>query len=334
MHRTRRLFDPSLSPLQDRDQGGGPEHPTGPPRQRSPVLCSRGPPLLRLPPHVRACFFFLTTGSCLTDVYTACRSYNKLLATSQDTTAPPPTELAKLSGRPAGQGTGDLEGDQQPLFQRQQQREEGHAEQPPGGAAGGVVSPDSQTALVEHVARRIWRGLATRESRCSLCATPPHSTGSPTHPSTCPRAVFVNFWVTLSIFPGVLAEDAKHDALGDWLGILLIGCFNLFDFVGKMAPLLWLVRKPEHLSALAAGRVLFLPAYLVSVRSGAGLGGLGLLTALFGATNGYVASASFMLFPLGLRGKEAEAAGTLLVLSLLLGLTVGAMTGWLWVLSG
>ena len=43
------------------------------------------------------------------------------------------------------------------------------------------------------------------------------------------------YWVTLSIFPGVLAEDLRSEALGDWLGVLLIFTFNLADMLAKLA---------------------------------------------------------------------------------------------------
>jgi equilibrative nucleoside transporter 1/2/3 len=48
--------------------------------------------------------------------------------------------------------------------------------------------------------------------------------------------VFSVYAVTLSIFPGFLAEDARNDALGDWYAVLLIACFNAFDVAGKMLP--------------------------------------------------------------------------------------------------
>jgi equilibrative nucleoside transporter 1/2/3 len=42
--------------------------------------------------------------------------------------------------------------------------------------------------------------------------------------------------VTLSIFPGVLAEDVHSAQLGSWYPIWLIAAFNLADAAGKAAP--------------------------------------------------------------------------------------------------
>jgi phage tail protein X len=42
--------------------------------------------------------------------------------------------------------------------------------------------------------------------------------------------------VTLSIFPGVLAEDVHSAELGSWYPVALLTAFNLADWAGKSVP--------------------------------------------------------------------------------------------------
>ena len=46
-------------------------------------------------------------------------------------------------------------------------------------------------------------------------------------------AVACIYIVTLSIFPGFLAEDVSSDALGDWYPVLLITAFNAADLARR-----------------------------------------------------------------------------------------------------
>ena len=46
--------------------------------------------------------------------------------------------------------------------------------------------------------------------------------------------------MTLSIFPGVLADDVESEALGSWYPILLIFTFNVADMVSKMSTTFFL----------------------------------------------------------------------------------------------
>ncbi|EFJ45212.1 hypothetical protein VOLCADRAFT_94371 [Volvox carteri f. nagariensis] len=57
-------------------------------------------------------------------------------------------------------------------------------------------------------------------------------------------SLFLTYTVTLSIFPGFLAEDVHSAQLGDWYPILLITAFNLADLVGKSLPVMEPLRPP------------------------------------------------------------------------------------------
>ena len=51
--------------------------------------------------------------------------------------------------------------------------------------------------------------------------------------------VFMVFFITLSLFPGMIYSICPQDGTTittDWFGILLVGLFQLFDFVGRTLP--------------------------------------------------------------------------------------------------
>ena len=150
--------------------------------------------------------------------------------------------------------------------------------------------------------------------------------------------------VTLSIFPGVLAEDVASDALGDWYPVALITAFNAADVAGKALPGRipaageWLGSRPRVLAMMCGARVLFVPAFLATTRA-AGVQALSrseapcvLLTVALGFTNGWYSSAAMMAAPKVVEKRLAESCGTVMVFFLLSGLATGAVCGWLWLL--
>ena len=201
-----------------------------------------------------------------------------------------------------------------------------------GGSFGGSASVTSshcetrvedassrvRWSLVVSIVRRIW----------------PHAS-----------TVFSVYAVTLSIFPGVLAEDVRNEKLGDWYPVLLILCFNAFDVVGKMIPSWWprgfevLAKRPRTVAAASAARLFFVPAFLaVSKTSSFASPALvdspaacALLVASLGLTNGWYSSVGMMCAPKAVAAKHAETCGTVMVLFLVAGLAAGAACGWLWV---
>lgn len=184
--------------------------------------------------------------------------------------------------------------------------------------ASDAPSGRTRWSLVVGIVRRIW----------------PHAS-----------TVFSVYAVTLSIFPGVLAEDVRNEKLGDWYAVLLILCFNAFDVVGKMVPSWWprgfeaLAKRPRTVAAASAARLFFVPAFLaVSKTSSFASPALAdspaacaLLVASLGLTNGWYSSVGMMCAPKAVAAKDAETCGTVMVLFLLAGLATGAACGWLWV---
>lgn len=47
-------------------------------------------------------------------------------------------------------------------------------------------------------------------------------------------SLFLTYTVTLTIFPGFLAEDVHSDLLKDWYPLLIITCYNAGDMLGKV----------------------------------------------------------------------------------------------------
>ena len=139
--------------------------------------------------------------------------------------------------------------------------------------------------------------------------------------------------VTLSIFPGVLAEDVHSAELGSWYPVGLITLFNLADCAGKAMPGLpqLLVTAPNTLLTCTLVRVLFVPAFHLAAIDG-GPVAVGCLTVLLGVSNGWLTACCMMAAPEGMRGRAAALAGNLMVFSLVLGLCIGAGLGFLWLL--
>ncbi|KAG2494103.1 hypothetical protein HYH03_007742 [Edaphochlamys debaryana] len=150
-------------------------------------------------------------------------------------------------------------------------------------------------------------------------------------------AMVLVYAVTLSIFPGFLAEDVHSAELGDWYPILLITVFNIADLVGKSVPCLEPERDPRDsghnpgLAGLDAGR---LQRQQWAARGGAG-GGLarrlalavlrplrhprGLLTVTL--VRGVVAAPAFLM-----AARLAAPAWAMVALTAVLGFSNGYLT--------
>lgn len=159
-----------------------------------------------------------------------------------------------------------------------------------------------------------------------------------------PKQVLTRLWLpatvmliiyslTLSIFPGVLAEDIASTSKG-WYSIVLIGIFNLTDCIGKWSPSLksFQMRRLWALLVLAVSRLLFIPAFYYAASYGAGLRVTGLLTGALGFGNGWLTANTFVAAACLLDASAADSCGNIMVLSLMLGLSIGAGLSFLWLL--
>ena len=153
--------------------------------------------------------------------------------------------------------------------------------------------------------------------------------------------LFLVYAVTLSIFPGFLAEDVESAAMGDWYPILLITLFNLFDFMGKSSPIFerFQVENPNLLFGLTCLRFCFYGLYIFATSGPAMVKGdpfgptyVSTITAALGFSNGWVTANCLMTAPSRVKARDAEKTEMFMVWFLLLGLLVGALLGWLWLL--
>jgi solute carrier family 29 (equilibrative nucleoside transporter), member 1/2/3 len=144
--------------------------------------------------------------------------------------------------------------------------------------------------------------------------------------------VVLIYGVTLSIFPGFVTEDVHSEALGDWYPILLITAYNVFDLVGKALPALYLLQNADVAVAGSFARLLFYPLFYGCLHGPSFFRTeipVTVLTCLLGLTNGYLTS---ILAPKAVPIHHSETAGIVIVLFLVIGLVIGSLLAWFWVI--
>jgi equilibrative nucleoside transporter 1/2/3 len=125
----------------------------------------------------------------------------------------------------------------------------------------------------------------------------------------------------------------KSELFRDWYPILLITMFNVCDLTGKCLPFGKLAPSPRTLLAASLSRVVFVPAFWAAgVYAGDWVWLMLLLTTALGLSNGLLTALLMTLAPQSVEGREAGLVENMLVFSLVAGLTVGAVAGWLWLL--
>ncbi|KAF3678836.1 Equilibrative nucleotide transporter 1 [Capsicum annuum] len=147
--------------------------------------------------------------------------------------------------------------------------------------------------------------------------------------------ILIIYVVTLCIFPGYITEDVHSQLLKDWYPILLITGYNVFDLVGKsLTPVLFLDNAKVAIGACFA-RLLFLPLFYGCLHGPKFFRTelpVTILTCLLGLTNGYLTSLLLMLGSKTVLLQHAEIAGTVLVLFLVIGLAIGSVVSWFWII--
>lgn len=145
-------------------------------------------------------------------------------------------------------------------------------------------------------------------------------------------ACWLSFCFTFMWFPGLIVEIPSSFAVinenGNWLPIILIFEFNVFDYVGRqflcnVIPS-WLTQ--HDLWKLSICRSVLYPIFVIFFRqfivSDVILHCVMIISAL---SNGYVASLSFMWFPKNVKkGSEQQIAASLMTLGLIMGILSGS----------
>lgn len=142
------------------------------------------------------------------------------------------------------------------------------------------------------------------------------------------------YTVSLSIFPGFLYEDTGNHELGTWYVLVLVAVYNAGDFGGRYLPLwrLFYLESRKVMFLLCVARVLFIPCFYFAAKY-ADAGWMIFLCLMLGTTSGYLSVLGFMRAPRGYSSPEQNAIGNVLILALIVGLTLGVLSGWLWLIG-
>ncbi|KAD2393773.1 hypothetical protein E3N88_40750 [Mikania micrantha] len=148
-------------------------------------------------------------------------------------------------------------------------------------------------------------------------------------------AIMILYVVTLAIFPGYITEDVHSQLLKDWYPIILITGFNVFDLIGKILTSFYVVENPKVVVGASFARLVFFPVCLACLHGPMFLRTeipVTIVTCLLGLTNGYLTSCLMMAGPKTVPLQHSEMAGIVLVVFLLVGLAVGSVVSWFWVI--
>lgn len=168
-------------------------------------------------------------------------------------------------------------------------------------------------------------------------SSPPDFKAIYTTITTLSISMIIIYIITLSIFPGVIAEDIT--STNTWYPIVLMTMFNIADWLGKSVPYTLMIHSSSGLLCGSLCRILFIPLfYLCSNDSGdnnnnRNLWGVGVLSVMLGVSNGWMTSSAFVAAAEKVDGGDVDKAGltgNLMVLSLVVGLCLGAACGMLW----
>ena len=142
------------------------------------------------------------------------------------------------------------------------------------------------------------------------------------------------FTTCISCFPGLTASlvSTTFD-LGSWFPILLVLVYNVGDLVGKTLPQYMSVfntkhRANVHLPLAALCHVGFVPVFILMLTKViVGDVVAFVVVGLLGVTTGYLGCSAMVAGPTMVAAADREIAGTLDVLALVFGLTLGSIVG-------
>ncbi|OIV99908.1 hypothetical protein TanjilG_26246 [Lupinus angustifolius] len=147
--------------------------------------------------------------------------------------------------------------------------------------------------------------------------------------------ISILYIVTLSIFPGFIAEDLESKVLKDWYPILLITVYNFADLLGKSLTAFHVLQSIRKAIWASIARLLFYPLFIVCLHGPKWLKTevpMMFLTFLLGFTNGYFTSVLMILTPKSVPFSESELSAIVMTLFLGFGLVGGSVLGWFWIL--
>lgn len=147
--------------------------------------------------------------------------------------------------------------------------------------------------------------------------------------------IFIIYIVTLSIFPGFIAEDLESKLLKDWYPILLITVYNFADLIGKSLTAFYVLQSIKRAIWASTARLLLYPLFILCLHGPKWLKTevpMVVLTFFLGFTNGYLTSVLMILAPKSVPFSESELSAIVMTVFLGFGLVGGSVLGWFWIL--
>ncbi|XP_028784217.1 equilibrative nucleotide transporter 8-like [Neltuma alba] len=147
--------------------------------------------------------------------------------------------------------------------------------------------------------------------------------------------IFIIYVVTLSIFPGFIAEDLVSELFKDWYPILLISVYNIADLMGKCLTAFYVVKSIKTAAWASISRLLFYPLFIVCLHGPRWLrseGPIVVLTFVLGLTNGFLTSGLMIVAPKHVQPSESELSAIVMIVFLGFGLVGGSVLGWIWLI--
>ncbi|KAG6484413.1 hypothetical protein ZIOFF_052928 [Zingiber officinale] len=140
------------------------------------------------------------------------------------------------------------------------------------------------------------------------------------------RDIFLIYVLTLSIFPGFIAEDKRSHNLGSW--------YHVWDLVGGYVPFLKPIKlvSRKGLIFTCLSRFLFILAFYFTAKHG-DQGWMIMLTFVLGLSHVYLNVCIFSKAPKGYKAPEQNAFGNLLSVVLTAGIFLGVGLSWLWLIG-
>ncbi|DAZ99432.1 TPA: hypothetical protein N0F65_004065 [Lagenidium giganteum] len=141
-------------------------------------------------------------------------------------------------------------------------------------------------------------------------------------------SLFFSYFLCLSCFPGIItAIQSTTFQLGDWFPIVMVGCYNFGDLIGKNLPVYVLYFDVETLHLPWILQVACVPLFMLEMlHPFADIVTIVLVT-LFGFLTGYVTTSSMILAPSICSEYQKEVAGMVGSLCAIIGLCVGSYNG-------
>jgi len=138
--------------------------------------------------------------------------------------------------------------------------------------------------------------------------------------------VFLAFFITLSLFPGVLLLiESHHGIREDRFAIALIFTFQVFDFFGRILTRFVKFPSARYLWIPSVGRFSFFAFFILAQQNRVFTSDYWTFAfdAAMALSNGYLGTLAVMYAPERVEDHEREAAGNIMAFMLNLGLFVG-----------